>query len=72
MQTMKNQYKENPYWILWNMCDQLQDSIGLFRDELRKHNVPEEILLELNFDDIIDELQSFNDVVEKNNLVEEN
>ena len=43
----KTENKENPYWILWNKCDQLQDSIGLLREEFRKHNVPEEGFLQL-------------------------
>ena len=66
----KTENKENPYWILWNKCDQLQDSIGLLREEFRKHNVPEEGFLQLDFDYIIDELQCFNRVLERNNLVE--
>ena len=54
------QDSSNPWWILWNRCDQLQDSLGLLEMELNNLNIDHDLFI----DETVQELSRINCEIE--------
>ena len=55
-----NQNSSNPWWLLWNRCDQLQDTLGLLEMELNNLNVDHDLFI----DETVQELSRINSEIE--------
>ena len=54
------QNTDNPFWILWNRCDQLQDSLHLLQMQLNNLNVDHDLYI----DETVQELSRINGEIE--------
>jgi|TARA_B100000131_G_scaffold103404_1_gene100427 hypothetical protein len=60
MTNLINQNSSNPWWLLWNRCDQLQDTLGLLEMELNNLNVDHDLFI----DETVQELSRINSEIE--------
>ena len=60
MTNLINQNSSNPWWLLWNRCDQLQDTLGLLEMELNNLNVDHDLFI----DETVQELDRINREIE--------
>ena len=60
MTNLINQNSSNPWWLLWNRCDQLQDTLGLLEMELNNLNIDHDLFI----DETVQELDRINREIE--------
>lgn len=60
MTNLINQNSSNPWWLLWNRCDQLQDTLGLLQMELNNLNIDHDLFI----DETVQELDRINREIE--------